>query len=153
MHIKRTLFLTVMVLALGVSQPVAQAQDKYVGSKNCAGCHQHEYENFTEYSKKPHSWEHIQKMEPKLTKQEFQRCFDCHTTGHGRGGFVSYEKTPELANVGCETCHGPGGEHVRSGGDPSLIKSDITQKDCKRCHNSERVEDFNFKPLIYGGVH
>jgi mono/diheme cytochrome c family protein len=129
------------------------AEGEYVGSETCASCHEQEYNNFTKYSEKSDSWEHILKMKPKLTEQEFEECFECHTTGYKRGGFVSYQKTPELANVGCETCHGPGLKHAQSGGDPGLIKANIDQKDCKNCHNDARVEDFDFKPLIYGGVH
>jgi len=34
-----------------------------------------------------------------------------------------------------------------------LIKARVSQDDCQSCHNEERVNDFNFKPLIYGGVH
>ncbi|MFP4657059.1 MAG: multiheme c-type cytochrome [Desulfonatronovibrionaceae bacterium] len=129
------------------------AQGDYVGTETCGDCHEYEYDNFMEYSKKPYSWEHITKMRPKLKDSEFKECLECHTTGYERGGFVSYEETPELADVGCETCHGPGEEHVETGGDPAAIKGRISQEDCQRCHNEARVEDFNFKPLIYGGVH
>jgi hypothetical protein len=34
-----------------------------------------------------------------------------------------------------------------------LIKARISEEDCRRCHNEERVKAFDFKPLIYGGVH
>ena len=39
------------------------------------------------------------------------------------------------------------------GGDPSLIKRDLSIEDCETCHNQERVSAFNFKPLLYGGAH
>jgi hypothetical protein len=29
----------------------------------------------------------------------------------------------------------------------------LTMEDCTRCHNSERVEAFNFKPVLFGGAH
>lgn len=69
-----------------------------------------------------------------------------------RGGFVSEEKTPELKNPGCEVCHGPGSLHAKTQ-DPKDIKRKMEIKDCERCHNSERVKAFKFKPLIHGGAH
>ena len=88
-----------------------------------------------------------------LTSQEIKKCYPCHTTGYGKpGGFVSPEETPHLKNAGCEVCHGPGAEHVRTS-DPADIISNMTKKDCEVCHISERVKAFKYKPLIHGGAH
>lgn len=125
----------------------------YVGSKSCADCHEEEHSTFVKYSKKAHSWKGVEKMLPKLEVEEQKTCFSCHTTGYEKGGFVSYAKTPELADVGCETCHGPGREHVESGGDPELITHKPSISSCSSCHNSQRVQDFNYKPLLYSGAH
>jgi len=125
----------------------------YVGSKICGECHQKEYETFSKFAKKASSFESIKKMKSKLTSEEYRSCFECHTTGHGKpGGFVSESETPELRNVGCEECHGPGSVHAEYG-DPAEIKSNLTIGDCKQCHNSERVRAFDFTPLLYGGAH
>ncbi len=126
----------------------------YVGSKTCSECHTEQYENFTAYAKKAKSAHSIQIMASDLTEDELNECYYCHTTGYGKpGGFVSFEKTPELGHAGCEVCHGPGSDHVDSGGDPELIKRDLSLKDCETCHNEERVSSFNFKPLLHGGAH
>jgi len=88
-----------------------------------------------------------------LKPHEAEKCFECHTTGYGKpGGFVSYETTPEMADVGCETCHGPGALHAEDG-DPELIRRTPVVKDCKVCHNEERMGDFNFRPLMFSGAH
>ena len=136
-----------------VGQARSQEVSPYVGSRVCAECHEEEYNNFVTYSKKARSWKHIQRLASKLTAEELRGCYECHTTGYGKGGFVSYEKTPQLSDVGCETCHGPGKKHVESGGESDLIKGKISQNECSSCHNARRVKAFNFKPLIYGGVH
>lgn len=144
----------VLIAMLLFSLHSAAAQERYIGTKACGECHQEQYANFSKYAKKPHSFSAVKLMGPKLTTDEIKECYACHTTGFGKpGGFISYEKTPHLADAGCEVCHGPGGEHVDSSGDPAKIKRKMAIKDCEVCHNPERVKNFNFKPLLYGGAH
>ncbi len=125
----------------------------FIGSKACQDCHEEIYERFVTHSKKPHSWKSVDIMKSNLKPFELQECYDCHTTGHGQpGGFVSFEETPHLAEVGCETCHGAGSLHAETG-DAETITRLPTIESCEVCHNSDRVEDFNFKPLLYSGAH
>ncbi len=128
------------------------ADGNYVGTETCGYCHTHEYENFISYSKKANSWENISVMAPKLTRQELEGCYGCHTTGYNQGGFISHELTPELSDVGCETCHGPGKEHSDTGYPDAIIRLP-SMSDCLNCHTDERNEAFNFRPLIYSGAH
>ncbi|MFO7727922.1 MAG: cytochrome c family protein [Desulfonatronovibrio sp.] len=131
----------------------ALAAGNYVGSETCGRCHMYEYDNFMEYSHKARSWNSIEVMAPKLTDEELKECYECHTTGYNQGGFVSYESTPELSHVGCETCHGPGREHSETGGDPRTIERLPEIDDCLTCHTQERIDAFGFRPLIYSGAH
>lgn len=125
----------------------------YVGSKACGECHEEEYDNYSKYSKKAHSSKSVKIMSSDLDADELKECFACHATGYGKpGGFVSYEETPHLAEAGCEVCHGPGSLHSEDG-DPEFIKLKMSIKECETCHNAERVNNFNFKPLIFGGAH
>jgi hypothetical protein len=125
----------------------------YVGSEKCAECHEKEFSNYSKFSKKAHSSASIKIMASDLDQDELKECYVCHATGYGKpGGFVSFEETPGLADAGCEVCHGPGSLHAEDG-DPELIKAKMDIKDCETCHNADRVENFNFKPLIYGGAH
>jgi hypothetical protein len=151
-----------LILILGAGGPVgfpstASAQSgadpSYVGSTACRDCHEAEYSNFHNFAKKAHSFESIRRMKTRLTPAEFRGCFECHTTGFGRpGGFRSEEETPDLMNAGCEVCHGPGSRHVVST-DRKDIKGRLTLEDCAVCHNQDRIDAFNFKPMIYGGGH
>ncbi|MEW5773738.1 MAG: cytochrome c family protein [Thermodesulfobacteriota bacterium] len=125
----------------------------YVGSKACAECHQEEYDSFQKDSKKPHSFRGVEKMRSDLKPEELKGCYACHTTGYGKpGGFVDPKSTPDLADVGCETCHGPGSAHAAAG-DPGSITRKPDLKACLDCHSAERIGDFNFKPLLYSGAH
>lgn len=148
------ILIVVLMTCIG-SNIDSMAEEKiYVGSEVCKGCHADEYSTFQKYAKKSKSFESILAMKPKLTKDEFQGCFECHTTGYGaKGGFISEEKTPELKNAGCEVCHGPGSLHVELEGDPEAINFDLSINDCTKCHNESRVGAFNFKPLLFGGAH
>lgn len=137
----------------GLGTGRAGAAASYVGSKACAECHEEQFDRFQKYAKKAHSFESVKVLKKGLTEAEFRGCLECHTTGYGQpGGFVSEGQTPEMANAGCEVCHGPGAAH-RESQDPKDIKRKLTAKDCERCHNSERVGAFRYRPLLFGGAH
>ena len=151
------LFLCIGIAGLceGPTPTAAQSRDdrSYVGSTACRDCHQAEYENFRQFAKKARSFDSVSRMRSRLTPEEFRGCLECHTTGYGRpGGFRSESETPELSNAGCEVCHGPGSRHVVTA-DADDIDGSLTQQTCETCHNEERIEAFNFTPMIYGGGH
>ncbi len=153
---KRPLIVCLLFSCLAFAGPASGGEeDRFVGSQACMECHEYEYKNFQQYAKKAHSFEAIEKMRHGLTQEELTGCYGCHTTGYGKpGGFVSEEKTPEMKNAGCEVCHGPGGRHVESADPADILGSgrmDVSQ--CGQCHNSERVDAFDFKPMLHGGAH
>ena len=145
------------LMLLAEISPVMAAQDKapvrYVGSLACKECHAEEYANFITYAKKSISFEHVERQAKHLSPDEIKQCYPCHTTGYGQyGGFVSPEETPQLKNAGCEVCHGPGEMHVKTRAAED-IKGRLSKKDCEKCHISERVKAFRYKPLVHGGAH
>lgn len=141
-----------VVLTL-LSGPRAQGTASYVGSKNCADCHQDEYQSFMKHANKAKSDHSVRLMAPKLTQGELEQCYGCHTTGYGKpGGFRSFEETPDLGHAGCEVCHGPGSRHVMTG-DPGDIVGRLTLDICRPCHEDERVRVINYKPLLHAGAH
>lgn len=145
--------LATIAALLAIPFPGSAQEPAYVGSKVCSQCHDSQYDNFVRYSKKAHSWNSIAVMQAKLKRQELVKCYECHTTGYGKnGGFTSKESTPNLAEVGCETCHGPGSLHAESA-ERKQINRKPSIETCNSCHSAERVNDFRFKPLIYSGAH
>lgn len=132
--------------------PCVSYAGEYVGSARCGECHETEYETFKKHSVKSKSWKSVAIMASDLTKAELEGCYECHTTGYGKGGFVSIESTPQFADVGCETCHGPGAAHSEFG-EPDLITRKPDVKSCETCHNESRVQAFGYKPLISSGAH
>ena len=44
-----------------------------------------------------------------------------------------------MKNVGCESCHGPGSEHIRTLGKAETVEPRL---DCIDCHTPERSADY-----------
>jgi DmsE family decaheme c-type cytochrome len=69
-------------------------------------------------------------------------CTTCHSdqTVHGPHSRIVNERTP-MAQLGCESCHGPGKAHADAGGDPALMRAfremspDEASQTCTTCHN------------------
>lgn len=124
----------------------------YVGSKKCSECHKNQYEKFIKYSRKSKSYDAIRRMK-RLSPEETRQCYTCHTTGYGvQTGFSSYEKTPYLADVGCEACHGPGKLHTETMDMAHIVKT-VTIDVCEKCHDAKKVKSFLYKKVIYAGAH
>ena len=77
-------------------------------------------------------------------------CAGCHLTGYD-----PYEDSFVEKGVGCEMCHGPGGEHVRSGKNgniinPARINGNLASPICASCHTSghDRTGQFRY-PVGY----
>ena len=138
--------------SFGAREAGAEAR-RYVGISVCRGCHEAEGDAFTKLAGKSRSYAAVQKMARELTAAETQECYGCHTTGYGKpGGFRSLEETPDLANVGCESCHGPGSAHAESGSREAIVLRP-PQTVCDACHTESRVRAFNYRPLRYAGAH
>lgn len=119
----------------------------YVGPEACSGCHA---AAFSAYAGTRHSHA-IQSLVP---DQRFldPDCLTCHSTAFGlKSGYAGLEQTPDFARVGCESCHGPGSEHVSS----PFLKKMSKQVHCITCHDSENSPAFDravYWPRIQHGL-
>jgi hypothetical protein len=103
---------------------------EYTGSGSCKACHDYEYEK---WSQKAHA--HAYATLEQVGSERDPECVICHVVGmEYESGFISEEKTGHLKNVGCENCHGPGSEHVRTGGVAGLTEP---KSECIDCHTPE----------------
>lgn len=113
--------------------------DPFAGSKACRSCHA---KTFTTWSKTRHAG--ALKTLEKDGHAKDPECVPCHVVGLDQlGGFVSRQKTPNLTDVGCESCHGPGANHSREPYKFKLPK--LGEKSCLKCHTTETSPNFDFK--------
>ena len=140
--------------------PAKEGEPFYVGNAQCKTCHADAYA-FWKTTNHAHALETLQKV----NKDFNQDCIGCHVVGYNKpGGSVlgklSYKATldggleieKDLADVGCENCHGPGSKHVEAAmfgkhGKPgNFIKNlGINEQTCMAsCHVQEHSPRFNY---------
>lgn len=81
--------------------------------------------------------------EPALNKSFEAQCAGCHNTGLEiqKTATGEFRTTYVELNIGCERCHGPGAEHVKSGGgkgaivNPRKLSHDRGIEVCGQCHS------------------
>lgn len=113
----------------------------YAGSTSCQECHRTAYEAWAA-SKHAHA---VESMLERRGEQD-PDCLKCHALGWyseppsgERQGYKADDPKGKLANVGCESCHGPALRHTKS---PYTVKPvrDVT---CQKCHDVENSPDFD----------
>lgn len=155
-----------LMLALFAFTAVLMAEDaakeevshEYVGSAKCKTCHKAE---FTAWEATPHA-----KAFSVLSAEEAKKpeCIGCHITGTLADGTV-------IEEVGCEACHGAGGDYKamsimskkKWAAEPEKYKQMAidagliypTEETCVRCHKEEgnpNFKEFKFEEMK-GKVH
>jgi hypothetical protein len=141
----------------------------YVGTAKCGECHK---SSLVAWQASQHSeaWASLLAREKldgwPVTKHP--DCVSCHVVGYGeKSGFINGAKTPQLANVGCENCHGAGSGHVaalqplqqRIAAGAKITPEELaaarskgklpaaTSNHCVVCHDFEQTPGFDFNDL------
>lgn len=141
--------------------PQTETNGKFIGSKKCESCHE---ESNKVWKRTGHSraFATLENLDP--PRHHDPECVSCHVIGWHptkyfpyQNGFVSKEKTPELIDVGCESCHGPGEKHAAAeiGADLELqkrlrqamvvTKEESAKRQCYTCHDLDNSPDFEFE--------
>ena len=112
---------------------VAGPTPNYAGSQVCAECHPNVV---TSLSHTRHAAAFTSAAFKASGGQTNSSCFPCHTVGYGlQTGFIDYSKTPKLAGVQCESCHGPAANHVANPDDFSARpRVELAATVCGGCH-------------------
>jgi hypothetical protein len=117
---------------------VSGPSPQYAGAQVCVECHASTHSSFV---LTPHAEAFTNALFVSLGGQTDSSCLPCHTVGAGLPtGFVSLAKTPGLASVQCENCHGPAGNHAANPDDPTAIpRVEVAATVCGGCHNAQFV--------------
>lgn len=143
-----------------VPHPLAETNGRFIGSKQCATCHEKSY-SIWKKSGHARAYDTLVKLNP--PRDSDPECISCHVTGwHPTkffpyvSGYESREKTPQLIDAGCEGCHGPGEKHAaaESGGKAAdqekfrkamiVTKAESKKQQCYSCHDLDNSPDFDF---------
>ena len=106
-------------------EPVHRDASLYVGVKSCKMCHRkaEDGEQFAKWQESAHAkaFEKLASPEAKEVAkklgiddpQKSGKCLACHSTAYNWKDTVQNAELPVEEGVSCESCHGPGTEHVR----------------------------------------
>ena len=127
---------------------LALQPNMYLGSEACIRCHQ-EMGGVWQKSRHASAFASLQRKQ----RDSDPDCLGCHVTGmrdEGKvGGFQSYTETPQMINVQCEACHGPGARHAQSPAKNRMQPH--PEKQCLKCHDQDNDPGFSYEkkwPLI-----
>ncbi len=115
------------------------AKNTYIGSKACQECHRKEFNQWA------HTSHAVAFNTLRYVGREFYpECVSCHVTGFGyeSGYQIGNPKREHLAEVGCETCHGPGKAHVHNPITEN-IRGKVEEKICANCHMPDHSPGFD----------
>ncbi len=154
----------------GARQQPHPSGKKFVGTAKCGECHG---KALAVWEKTPHAHATDSIERPPNERGHIARHFDpeclsCHVTGWEpqkffpfTSGYLSLEKTPQLAHNGCENCHGPGSAHVAAEegegnpNDETLAKfrgemrlplaGGMAKLKCAECHDLDNDPHFKFE--------
>jgi len=152
------------VLALGPATQTFAAGHAYVGADKCKMCHNSAAKGaqYTKWQESAHSKAYATLASDEAKKiatakgiadpQKADECLKCHVAGHGTDAAMLTDKYKVEDGVGCEACHGPGGDYWKMDVMKDQAKAMAaglvlpTEETCKGCHNegSPSFKGFDF---------
>jgi len=130
-----------------------EARVAHVGDNACRECHEEQY---LQWRTSPHAAAISPLVQADRTGDE--SCTPCHTTGAGlTAGFGDPLATASMTNVQCESCHGPGFDHVSS---PQTLRRQTIyglsgacgtcdlERFCTGCHDADNDPDFDLASAL-----
>jgi hypothetical protein len=119
--------------------PATKEKPGFTGTAACIGCHP--YAGLAwQQTKHAKAYDAL----AQVGKQHHLDCVSCHVLGWQRPqGVCRIDQTENRREVGCESCHGPGSEHLARpvAGNMALPREPSF---CVSCHDKENSPQFDF---------
>lgn len=154
----------VIILLIGLAENGLQAQNKFVGVKNCIQCHksdkagnQHEIWKKSRHSQAYTSLAKADSAEIAAVMKHYNKppweakeCLQCHATAYDVDASLLGKDYDVKDGVQCESCHGAGSEYksmaimkdsakaVAAGLHDFKVEGSM-DKLCKKCHSADAV--------------
>ena len=120
-------------------RPEVLAAKGYLGWNTCEKCHGQIHRRWAEG---PHA--HAFETLAADDRWNDPACLPCHVTGYEIAAQRdSSDIKPEMWNVQCEACHGPGTMHRRDG-----TMAPVDESVCLKCHTPEWSPDWNYEEAL-----
>lgn len=122
-----------------LSGAVRNKTAEYAGNAMCMSCHE----------KAAKVWKRSKHAQALATLQSDGHhrdpdCVGCHVVGlESEYGYRNETQSPQLKNVGCESCHGPGRSHAE--GPTSVRMPKVGAISCNACHVKDHSPTFEFR--------
>ncbi len=133
--------------------PGVKATATFAGTQSCAACHPTAMKAWAD-SGHGHAFHTLVARQADADPN----CIACHTVGFGTAsGYRREFGATKLVDVGCESCHGPGSQHVEqrsAGGEVTARFHPVGAGDCRKCHHGEFSRPFEydtFWPVVAHG--
>jgi len=121
----------------------AQGQAGFVGTATCQACHAGPAAVW-KASKHALAYGTLEN----LGKNNHLDCVGCHVTGWKKpGGVCRIDQPAGRAEVGCESCHGPGSLHLAAPSKTTITRS-VSAATCVGCHDRENAPHFAFETSV-----
>jgi len=159
---------TLGLTGLGLTPGRHPTGRRFAGSATCAECHTSSFEVWTNSG---HA-EALTTLETQKPRRDGDpECLSCHVVGWApqkfqpyEGGFMGVKATPQLAQQGCENCHGPAAAHAAAergqvrvpAADRERLRAELhlaldtpqakqrVVNNCLECHDLDNSPQFDF---------
>src|SRR5262249_31829021 len=155
---------------------IKQPNARFVGSDRCENCHKHAY-NIWKHTDHARAYQTLVDAKHPSTRQFDGDCVVCHVVGFGyhtgfNDGMLGAQAKLKLRNVGCESCHGPCGDHVKNPQNQALYadinpwkarkpketKAEFDRRMleidtmCQKCHDTDNDVKWDFSKWTKRGL-